>query len=176
MFDGYSEKARRAIFFARYEAGRFDSPMVESEHLLLGIMREDKTLMRNLMSSPELIDSVHTQIEARTPVQHEIAIVTPPETIEHRAAASTVSFDSVRKLVEANPAFHEQTTKCVDLSFSDECTRAMGAAEDEAHRLSNRQIGTEHLVFGLLKEGECFAAKLLKERGVTLWVSRTRPQ
>jgi hypothetical protein len=41
MFERYTEKARRCIFFARYEASMFGSPYIETEHLLLGILRED---------------------------------------------------------------------------------------------------------------------------------------
>src|SRR5262249_18315024 len=44
MFERYTESARRAIFFARYEASQLGSPYIETRHLLLGIMREDKTL------------------------------------------------------------------------------------------------------------------------------------
>ena len=44
MFERYTEKARRAIFFARYEASEFGSPCIETEHLLLGLLREDKAL------------------------------------------------------------------------------------------------------------------------------------
>jgi ATP-dependent Clp protease ATP-binding subunit ClpC len=36
MFERYTEKARRVIFFARYEASQFGSPYIETEHLLLG--------------------------------------------------------------------------------------------------------------------------------------------
>lgn len=42
MFERYTEKARRVIFFARYEASQFGSPFIETEHLLLGLLREDK--------------------------------------------------------------------------------------------------------------------------------------
>ena len=44
MFERYTEKARRVIFFARYEASQYGSPIIETEHLLLGLMREDKSL------------------------------------------------------------------------------------------------------------------------------------
>ena len=44
MFEKYTEKARRVIFFARYEASQFGSPTIEAEHLLLGLIREDKNL------------------------------------------------------------------------------------------------------------------------------------
>ena len=42
MFERYTEKARRVIFFARYEASQFGSPYIETEHLLLGLLRGDK--------------------------------------------------------------------------------------------------------------------------------------
>ena len=35
MFEKYTEKARRVIFFARYEASQFGQPHIETEHLLL---------------------------------------------------------------------------------------------------------------------------------------------
>ena len=37
MFERYTEKARRVIFFARYEASQFGSPCIETEHLLLAL-------------------------------------------------------------------------------------------------------------------------------------------
>ncbi|MFN7924211.1 MAG: Clp protease N-terminal domain-containing protein [Bryobacteraceae bacterium] len=40
MFERYTEKARRVIFFARYESSQFGSPYIETEHLLLAVMRE----------------------------------------------------------------------------------------------------------------------------------------
>jgi hypothetical protein len=43
MFERYTEKARRTIFFARYEASQFGSPYIETEHILLGLLREGRT-------------------------------------------------------------------------------------------------------------------------------------
>jgi len=47
MFEAYSEKARRVIFFARYEASQFGSPVIGAEHLLPGLVR-GKTLVQPL--------------------------------------------------------------------------------------------------------------------------------
>jgi ATP-dependent Clp protease ATP-binding subunit ClpC len=44
MFERYTEKARRVIFFARYEASEFGSPVIDTDHLLLGLVREEKQL------------------------------------------------------------------------------------------------------------------------------------
>jgi len=61
MFERYNEKARRSIFFARYEASEFGSSQIESEHLLLGLLRENKgiwTLTLGLKLSEEEIRAV----------------------------------------------------------------------------------------------------------------------
>jgi hypothetical protein len=56
MFERYTEKARRVIFFARYEASQYGSPVIDTEHLLLGLLRENKSLDRWLSkASPETI-------------------------------------------------------------------------------------------------------------------------
>ena len=46
MFERYTENARRVIFFSRYEASQYGSPYIETEHLLLGLLRENKSLCR----------------------------------------------------------------------------------------------------------------------------------
>jgi hypothetical protein len=56
MFERFTEHARRTIFFARDEASRLRSAYIETEHLLLGILREDKRLQRELpKGAPEAI-------------------------------------------------------------------------------------------------------------------------
>jgi len=53
MFERYTEKARRSIFFARYEASRYPTGWIEAEHLLLGLVREDTKLRMRLDNSAE---------------------------------------------------------------------------------------------------------------------------
>ena len=45
MFERYTEKARRIIFFARYEASQFGSHGIEPEHLLLALFREARAAL-----------------------------------------------------------------------------------------------------------------------------------
>ena len=74
MFDRYTEKARRVIFFARYEASQFGSEYIESEHLLLGLLREDKTLTNRFLRSHAAVDSIKKQIEAATPAREKTSV------------------------------------------------------------------------------------------------------
>ena len=58
MFERYTEKARRVIFFARYEASQFGSPYIETEHLLLGLLREDKALTNRFLRADASVESI----------------------------------------------------------------------------------------------------------------------
>src|SRR5881628_556861 len=131
MFERYTEKARRVIFFARYEASQFGSPYIETEHLLLGLLREDKQLTNRFLRSHASIESIRKQVEGRTPSR-------------------------------------EKVSTSVDLPLSQECKRVLAYAAEEAERLANKHIGTEHLLLGLLREDKSFAAEILHERGLRL--------
>ncbi len=74
MFEKYTEKARRVIFFARYEASQFGSPLIETEHLLLGLIREDKNLtQRFLPKANSSIESIRKEIEGRTVIREKVS-------------------------------------------------------------------------------------------------------
>jgi ATP-dependent Clp protease ATP-binding subunit ClpC len=131
MFEKYTEKARRVIFFARYEASQFGSPYIETEHLLLGLLREDKALMHRFLRGPEPVEAIRKQIEDHT-------------------------------------VMREKVSTSVDLPLSNEGKRVLVYAAEEAERLSHNHIGTEHLLLGLLREENSFAAQLLNEHGIML--------
>jgi uncharacterized protein (TIGR02246 family) len=67
VFERYTEKARRSIFFARYEATQYGSCDIEAEHLLLGILREDSTLSSLTHRQGAGIDDIRRKIEERIP-------------------------------------------------------------------------------------------------------------
>src|SRR5437763_6420175 len=74
MFERYTEKARRVIFFARYEASQFGAPAIEPEHLLLGLMREDKTLTARFLARAQAsLESIRKEIEGRAPLREKIS-------------------------------------------------------------------------------------------------------
>ncbi|HLY60926.1 MAG TPA: ATP-dependent Clp protease ATP-binding subunit [Terriglobia bacterium] len=73
MFERYTEKARRVIFFARYEASQFGSPYIETEHLLLGLLREDKALTNRFLRSHASIESIRKQIEGKTTIRDKVS-------------------------------------------------------------------------------------------------------
>jgi ATP-dependent Clp protease ATP-binding subunit ClpC len=52
MFEHFDEAARRAIFFARYEASNFAAREIETHHLLLGVLRAEPAL-ETAVAGPE---------------------------------------------------------------------------------------------------------------------------
>lgn len=74
MFERYTEKARRVIFFARYEASQFGASQIEAEHVLLGLIREDKNLTHRFFHrSHASIESIRKEIESRTVMRERIS-------------------------------------------------------------------------------------------------------
>ena len=113
MFERYSERARRVIFFANSEANERGSLYIESEHMLLGLLRADERFTEHFLSSAMSLDLIRKQIEDHTPPR-------------------------------------EKTTE--GLPLSDECQEIILFTADEAERLGSKEIGTEHLLLGILRK------------------------
>src|SRR6266478_3891124 len=64
MFARYTEKARRSVFFARYEASQYGNPYIGTEHLLLGLLREDLTL-RQILNDTTADSEIRREVEKR---------------------------------------------------------------------------------------------------------------
>ncbi|MGJ9713133.1 ATP-dependent Clp protease ATP-binding subunit [Actinotignum sp. GS-2025d] len=58
--------------------------------------------------------------------------------------------------------------------FTDRARRVIVLAQEEARNLKHNYLGTEHILLGLIREGEGVAAKALEALGVTLESVRTQ--
>jgi Clp amino terminal domain, pathogenicity island component len=126
MFERYTEKARRVIFFARYEASQYGSSSINTEHILLALLREDRPLMR------------HLHLDLAPEIRDEIA-----------------------KVVRQG----ERVSTSVEMPLSADSQRILQLAAEEADRLAERNIGTEHILLGILRLPDSLAAKVLLARG-----------
>jgi ATP-dependent Clp protease ATP-binding subunit ClpC len=72
MFERYTEKARRAIFFARYEASQFGSTYIETEHLLLGLLRENKAIADRFLRARISIETIRKELEGRVTIGEKL--------------------------------------------------------------------------------------------------------
>ncbi|MBI2853669.1 MAG: ATP-dependent Clp protease ATP-binding subunit [Chloroflexi bacterium] len=130
-FEKFSERARRALTLAQEEAQRFNHSYIDTEHVLLGLVREEDG-----MAAKVLVNLGVGLSKVRTAVEFIMGRGEKPSTGE--------------------------------LGLTPRAKRVIEFAVDEARRLNHSYIGTEHLLLGLLREGEGVAAGVLESFGVTL--------
>ncbi len=139
MWQRFTERARKVIFFAQEEAGKQGQNYVSTEHLLLGLIREN--------------DSVAARILDRTGV-----------------SLGRIRSEIERQVVQGEGRLGE------DMQLTPRAKRVIDLAYDEARQLNNNYIGTEHLLLGLLREGEGLAGKTLVKLGMDLDDTRLEVQ
>ena len=74
MFERYTEKARRVIFFARYEASQFGGRTIQSEHFLLGLLKEDNDLVTRFAPDWPSIKHILTEIKNRITIAERLPV------------------------------------------------------------------------------------------------------
>jgi len=136
-FEKFTVRARRVLRFSREEAERFQHNYIGTEHLLLGLVRENAgiaaAVLRNL----------------------------------------GVDLTKVRDAVEFIIGRGDRIVPG-ELGLTPRAKEVLELAVDEARRLNHDYIGTEHLLLGLVREGEGIAAGVLQSLGVTLEKVRTQ--
>src|ERR1700677_172695 len=99
MFERFTEKARRAIFFARYEAGQYGISNIGAEHLLIGILRDDGLAVLRLLAPQTTAEWFRTEIEKQmvrhVPVSPTIELPLAPD-CRSIPISATVKADKLR--------------------------------------------------------------------------------
>ena len=135
-FEKFTDRARRVLTYAQEEAERFNHSHIGTEHVLLGLVREDDGVAAKAF--------VNLGIEP----------------------------NKVRASVEFMIGKGEKATTG-EIGLTPRAKKVIELAVDEARRLNHHYIGTEHLLLGLLREGEGVAANVMESLGVNLEKART---
>lgn len=101
-----------------------------------------------------------------------LGLLTTDKGLARRFLGSPWAADSVWTSIEQSGKVGEPITGPCDLPLTSISKRALCYAAEEADQLSSTHISTEHLLLGLLREQNCFAAEFLHERGVSLQSTR----
>ncbi len=136
MFEKYSEKARRALFFARYEASKLGSRVIEAEHVLLGVLREGEEGVMTILSRFD------------------------------------VKPEDIRREIEGERVFVERVSSTADLPLSEETKKVLAYAAHEAESMVHPEVGSEHLLIGLLRVETSLAMRVLSQAGLDLFAVR----
>ncbi len=127
--DKFTKRARRVLTYAQEEATRLNHNYIGTEHLLLGLIREEEGLAAKVLRD------------------------------------LGVEQTRVRQVVE-DIVGRGQAAPGTRLSLTPRTKRVIELAVDEARRMGHHYIGTEHLLLGLVREGDGIAVNVLKSLNV----------
>jgi hypothetical protein len=137
MFERFTDRARRVVVLAQEEAMRLDHNYIGTEHLLLGLLREEQGVAAVALAA------VGVELEAvRVRLEEAVGRGTEPQS--------------------GHIPFTPRAKKVLELSLR------------EALQLGHNYIGTEHILLGLIREGNGLAAQFIVGIGVP--PSRLRAQ
>ncbi len=128
--DKFTKRARRVLTYAQEEATRLNHNYIGTEHLLLGLIREEEGLAAKVLR-----DLGVDQNRARQVIEDIVG--------------------------------RGQAPASARLSLTPRTKRVIELAVDEARRLGHHYIGTEHLLLGLVREGDGIAVNVLKSLNIS---------
>ncbi len=130
-FEKFSERARRVLTLAQEEAQSLNHSYIGTEHILLGLVREEEGIAAKVLAN------------------------------------LGVGLSKVRASVEFVIGRGDKPS-ATEAGLTPRARRAIELAIDEARYLGHNYIGTEHLLLGLLREGEGIASGVLDSLGITI--------
>src|SRR2546428_2167713 len=98
-----------------------------------------------------------------------LGLVREGEGVAARALDSLgIELSKVRTAVELTIGRGDSTTSPSEITLSPRTKKVIELAIDEARKLGHSHVGTEHLLLGLVREGEGIASGVLESLGVSL--------
>jgi ATP-dependent Clp protease ATP-binding subunit ClpC len=135
LFERFTDRAKKALSHAQEIAKSYSHNYIGTEHLLLGVLRENEGI-----GAKVLIDAGFTFEVAEKKIQE---VVPPGDTV-----------------VRGPIPFTQRAKKVFEFALR------------EALQIGHNYVGTEHIVLGLIREGETSIAEILTESGINLETTR----
>jgi|HubBroStandDraft_5_1064220.scaffolds.fasta_scaffold251657_2 ATP-dependent Clp protease ATP-binding subunit ClpC len=154
MFERYTDEAKKAIYYGAKAAMHQSAAAIDSMHLLLGLVTEDDSRANRIFGLAERLPNEASQQSEFEKQYNEWNLViqqTPPQSIHKK-----------------------KTPPANTVPMSAEGKRILAHAAHEANGLRDYWIGSEHLVLGILREGDSAAAARLRSVGLDLEAFRKR--
>ncbi len=131
-FDRFNDRAKRVLALSQDEAIRFNHNYIGTEHLLIGLIREEEGVAARALRTLG---------------------------VELEKARTALGFIVGRG---------DATTSPSEITLSPRTKKIIELAIDEARKLGQTRVNTEHILLGLAREGEGIASGILESLGVTM--------
>ncbi|MEV4455195.1 Clp protease N-terminal domain-containing protein [Microbispora sp. NPDC049633] len=133
MYEKFTNRARRVVVLAQEEARMFGHPSIGTEHVLLGVLREDEGIGAQVLKSLGLtLEDVRLRVK------------------------------EIVRQGQAGPNPGEP------MPFTPSAGEVLASANQESLRRGHDRIGTEHILLGLIRDGESAASRILVTLGAGL--------
>ncbi|HEX5504982.1 MAG TPA: Clp protease N-terminal domain-containing protein [Thermomicrobiales bacterium] len=150
---GLTPRAKKVIEYAVDEARRLNHYYMGTEHLLLGLLREG--------------EGIAAQVLAELGVGLAQVRASVLEAVERPAAPGYVAGEPVAVALSEAGAPAVRDVPHFE-GFTEQARRVLLLAQEEARRFNHHYVGTEHLLLGLVRDGDGVAARVLSGLGVQL--------
>jgi ATP-dependent Clp protease ATP-binding subunit ClpA len=155
MFELFTDEARTAILEAQAEAHERADTALGCEHLLLGLLREGHALAARILGEWSVTtDAVRAAVGE---------LYGPPPAVPPGEALASIGIDLDAVNARLTETFGAAATAPAPTPYDAEARDALVAALDEA---GGRDVGTEHVLSGVLGRSDGRAVKLLEHLGV----------
>ena len=138
----YTDDAERVLFFARYEASELGSTAIQTEHVLIGLIREGHRGRPSVTTANRIL------------------------------ALSGLTSEQILKQIEKRTAIGPKVATIIEIPFSDQTKRVLESAAQEAEQLGHQHICPEHLLLGLLRDDQSIPSLILSVGRLNLSTAR----
>ena len=166
MFERFTERARRVVVLAQEEARMLDHPYIGTEHILLGLIREGEGVAAKALESLNIsLEAVRQQVVATIGQGRGAPMV---RLSQPGISAHIARYREWRHRSAAGQRGRRTGTVGGHVPFSPRAKKLLELSLREAAQLGHNYIGTEHILLGLIREGEGVAAEVLQKLGADL--------
>lgn len=182
MFERFTDRARRVVANAQEEARSLGHGWIGTEHLLLGLLGEDDGIAARVLAAAGV-----THEAVRADVDAIVGRGTTPSDDAEALRAIGIDLEAVRETVEqafgpgaldrvATPRRRRSRARCGyrapvpggHIPLTPRSKKVLEVALRQSLRLQHGYIGTEHILLGLLTEGQGLAVAILERKGIAL--------
>jgi ATP-dependent Clp protease ATP-binding subunit ClpA len=145
----FTSRAKKTLELAMAEAADLKHSYVSTEHLLLGLLREEKGIAaQTLVHVGASLDKTRAQVLKLLGTSESVGAAGEPSEQKRHPVSGGATMTGYN--------FTERVRKCLAM------------AREDAAALHHQYVGTEHLLLGLIREGEGVAAAVLQNLNVDL--------
>jgi excisionase family DNA binding protein len=149
-FKNFTERARKAMVLSVDEARRLEHNYVGTEHMLLGLVSEGEGVAAHVLSSFGVeLDKTRNKIVSM---------------LNHGQEKSKPVLSKIKTAMRQGEIVFAGRQS----DLTKRAKKVLELAVDEARLLGHQYIGTEHLLLGILREGDGLAVGVLESLGVDL--------